>query len=369
MRPRPLRQLRWQLVAAQMLVVAVGVAALALAAELLGAPRFAADARRLVAAPHGTSAALAEALAASFRTTLRGALALAAAAAAVVGLGTAVALARRILRPLGDLARTSGRIAAGRYDERVAVPASDELAAVATSFNRMAAALADAEARRVALIGDVAHELRTPLAGLEGYLEGLQDGVFAADPATLGELQREVRRMHRLVDDLQELSSVEAGQIALHPTDVDLAGVARRVAAQVRPRAEAAGLALDIAAEGPVAVRADADRVAQILLNLMSNAVRYTPEGGRVTLGITSRGREGVATVADTGIGIAPDDLPLVFERFFRADRSRSRTSGGSGIGLAVARELARAMGGDVTAHSDGEGRGSTFALALPLAG
>ena len=197
-----LRQLRWQLVAAQLLVVVVGVTVLAVTADATGARLVADDLRPLAAA---------------------------ALAAAAVGLTTSVLLLRQILRPLDEIARSSERIAAGRYDERVAVPASDELAAVADSFNEMAAALEAVEARRIALIGNVAHELRTPLAGLEGYLEGLLDGVFTADPATLHELQHEVRRLHRLVDDLQTLSNVEAGQIHLSPTDFDLVALARRV--------------------------------------------------------------------------------------------------------------------------------------------
>lgn len=361
--------LRWQLIAAQLLIVVVGVMVLAVASEALGARQFAADVRALLASSAAAPDGLAEALVASFRRTTRAALALAAVAAASVGLTTAVLLLRQILRPLDAIARISGRIAAGRYDERVPVPASAELAALATGFNRMAAALDAVEAQRVALIGNVAHELRTPLAGLEGYLEGLQDGVFAATPETLGELQREVRRMHRLVDDLQTLSSVEAGQIALELADVDLAAVARRGAAQVLPQALAGGLSIGIVVEGdaPVVVRADADRVAQILLNLLSNALRHTAEGGRVAIRVARADGEGRLAVVDNGVGIAAGDLPLVFERFFRVDRSRSRSSGGSGIGLSIARRLARAMGGDVTAASEGEGRGSTFTLGLPL--
>ena len=145
--------------------------------------------------------------------------------------------------------------------------------------------------------------------------------------------------------------------------------MARRGAAQVLPQALSSGLSVGIVVEGdgPVVVRADADRVAQILLNLLSNALRYTPEGGRIAIRVARAGGEGRLVVSDTGVGIAAGDLPLVFERFFRVDRSRSRTSGGSGIGLTIARRLARAMGGDVTASSEGEGRGSTFTLALPL--
>ncbi|MCC7019520.1 MAG: HAMP domain-containing protein [Ardenticatenales bacterium] len=340
-----LRQLRWQLVAAQLLVVVVGVTVLAVTADATGARLVADDLRPLAAA---------------------------ALAAAAVGLTTSVLLLRQILRPLDEIARSSERIAAGRYDERVAVPASDELAAVAESFNQMAAALEAVEARRIALIGNVAHELRTPLAGLEGYLEGLLDGVFTADPATLHELQHEVRRLHRLVDDLQTLSNVEAGQIHLSPTDFDLVALARRVAAQLVAQTPAGSVTIDVAADAsPVVVHADADRVAQIVLNLVGNAVRYTSEGGRVTIRVRREAADPASTarldVIDTGIGIAAADLPHLFERFYRVDRSRARASGGSGIGLTVSRHLAWAMGGDITAASAGIGRGSTFSVTLPV--
>jgi len=335
-----LRQLRWQLVAAQLLVVVVGVTVLAVTADATGARLVADDLRPLAAA---------------------------ALAAAAVGLTTSVLLLRQILRPLDEIARSSERIAAGRYDERVAVPASDELAAVADSFNQMAAALEAVEARRIALIGNVAHELRTPLAGLEGYLEGLLDGVFTADPATLHELQHEVRRLHRLVDDLQTLSNVEAGQIHLSPTDFDLVALARRVAAQLGAQTPAGSVTIDVAPDdSPIVVHADADRVAQIVLNLVGNAVRYTAEGGRVTIRLRRDAGTACLDVIDTGIGIAAADLPHLFERFYRVDRSRARASGGSGIGLTVSRHLAWAMGGDITAASAGIGRGSTFSVTLP---
>lgn len=337
-----LRQLRWQLVAAQLLVVAVGVTVLIVTADATGARLVADDLRPLAAA---------------------------ALAAAAVGLTTSVLLLRQILRPLDEIARSSERIAAGRYDERVAVPSSDELAAVADSFNAMAAALEAVEARRIALIGNVAHELRTPLAGLEGYLEGLLDGVFTADPATLHELQVEVRRLHRLVDDLQTLSNVEAGQIHLSPTEVDLVGLARRVAAQLALQTPAGGATIEVVPDAPAVVaHADADRVAQIVLNLVGNAIRYSPDGGRITIHVGRDARTARVAVVDRGVGLAAAELTQVFERFYRVDRSRSRASGGSGIGLTVSRHLAWAMGGDITAASEGIGRGSTFTLTLPLA-
>jgi signal transduction histidine kinase len=366
-----LRQLRWQLVAAQLLVVVVGVVVLAVTADLLGGRIFAGDLETVLGQIlRMEPAAVEAALLASFRSAVTQALLVAGVAAAAVGLITSALLLRQILRPLGEIAESSRRIAEGRYDERVTVPASDELATVARSFNAMAVSLEQIEQQRVALIGNVAHELRTPLTGIEGYLEGLVDGVFPPEPATFVEMQYEVRRLHRLVEDLQTLSHVEAGQVRLQLADVDLAAVARRVVEQLRPQSTANCLEVVAASDGrPLVVRGDPDRLAQILLNLIGNALRYTPEGGCITVRLAGGEEQVRAEVVDTGVGIAADDLPLIFERFYRVDRSRSRASGGSGIGLTIARHLAWAMGGDLTAASAGPGRGSTFTLTLPRAG
>jgi histidine kinase len=368
---RRLRQLRWQLIAAQLLVVAVGVVVLAATADLLGSRIFAVALHAvLTQLPTMNPAAVEAALLTSFRSAVGQALLTAGVAAAVVGLATSALLLRQILRPLGEIAASSRRIAEGRYDERVAVPASDELATVATSFNAMAASLEQIEQQRVALIGNVAHELRTPLTGIEGYLEGLIDGVFAPEPETFGEMQHEVRRLRRLVEDLQTLSNVEAGQVRLHLADVDLDAVAQRVVSQLSPQATTACLEVEaVAGAAPLVAWADPDRVAQILLNLVGNAVRYTPEGGCITVRLGADEEHVWAAVVDTGVGIAAEELPLIFERFYRVDRSRARASGGSGIGLTIARHLAWAMGGDLSAASPGPGKGSTFTLTLPRSG
>lgn len=341
------RQLRWRIIAAQMLVVVVGVLTLIVTADTLAAGAVAPDQQPI------------------FRAALGQALAVAALAATVAGLGASVLLAREILRPLRDLARSSRRIAAGRYDERVTTPPSDELADVATSFNQMAEALAQVERQRIAMIGNVAHELRTPLAGLEGYLEGILDGVLPSDPETIGAMQHEVRRLRRLVADLQQLSQVESGQVRLHVSTFDLRGIAQRVVVQLRPQAP--DQTIELVAEAPLPVQADQDRIAQILFNLIGNAIRYTPAGGRITVRLDHAGAWARIAVEDNGIGISAEALPYLFERFYRVDPSRARSSGGSGIGLTIARHLAWAMGGEISAASDGPGRGSTFTLTLPL--
>lgn len=345
------RQLRWQIIGALMLVVVVGVITLSLTASALAVRTVPPE------------------LLPSFQSGVSHALAVAAVAATLAGLVTGLLLARAILRSLRDIAISSQRIASGRYDERVAVPASDELRAVATSFNQMAGALEQVEQQRVAMIGNVAHELRTPLAGLEGYLEGLVDQILPNSPETFRDMQHEVRRLRRLVDDLQTLSRVEAGQVALHFASVDLGETARRVVAQIRPQVMDGCLELGFdGPERPLLVRADPDRTAQILFNLVGNAVRYTPEQGCITVRLSVDDETAQISVQDTGIGIPPEALPYIFERFYRVDPSRARSSGGSGIGLTISRHLAWAMGGDIVATSAGSGQGSTFTLRLPLA-
>lgn len=344
------RQLRWRIIAAQMLVVVVGVVTLTVTADLLATRDVAPE------------------LLPAFHAAVNRALLVAAVGATIVGLAASLLLVREILRPLRALSMSSRRIASGRYDERVQIPSTDELADVAHSFNQMAAELEQVEQRRVILIGNVSHELRTPLAGLEGYLEGLIDGVILNDAETFSAMQHEVRRLRRLVDDLQTLSRVEAGQVTLHLAPVDLVPLARRVVAQLQPQAEAQGLHVNLeTAPGALVVHADADRVAQILVNLVGNAIQYTPEGGRITARLTIVNGSGVVEIRDSGIGIPADSLPYLFERFYRVDPSRARSSGGSGIGLTIARHLAWAMGGELTAASDGPGTGSAFTLMLPL--
>ncbi|MCU0494083.1 MAG: ATP-binding protein [Chloroflexaceae bacterium] len=344
------RQLRWRMVAAQMLVVVVGVVTLISVAEWLAARSVAPE------------------LLPGFQAAVTTALVVAALAATGAALAASLLLMREILRPLNQLASSSRRIAAGHYGERLAVPGSNELADVARSFNQMAAALEHVEQQRVTLIGDVAHELRTPLAGLEGYLEGLIDGVLPGDPESFSAMQHEVRRLRHLVEDLQTLSRVEAGQTPLNLEPFDMVPLLERVVAQLKPQALAHVLRIGAESPASLLVHADQDRVAQILVNLIGNAIRYTPENGCITIHLTTHDNQAHIGVSDTGIGIPAEALPYLFERFYRVDLSRSRTSGGSGIGLTIARHLAWAMGGDITAASPGPGQGSTFTLTLPMA-
>lgn len=370
------RQLRWKIIAGHMLVVIVGVLTLSLVSEtirLRTMPTVLEPYLEVLAqaeSPAEIERTIASLVETFYRDAVFRSLLIAALSAIVTGLLTSLFLAREILRPLWQLVDSSQRIASGRYSERVTVPASTELALVATNFNQMAQSLEHVEQQRVALINNVAHELRTPLTGLEGYLEGLLDGLFSSDPETFAQMAQEVRRLHRLVDDLQALSLVEAGQFSLRLETFDLIPVVTRVVAQLKPQAMAQ--CLEIVTEYhpllEIPVYADPDRTAQVVINLVGNAIRYTPDGGYITIRVgVNNGLAGVE-VQDNGIGIPAEAMPYIFERFYRVDRSRSRASGGSGIGLTIARHLAWAMGGDLTVTSPGLGHGSTFTFTLPSA-
>jgi histidine kinase len=367
-RHRMLAQLRWRIVAAHLVVVVVGVIVVLLVSLLLidyVVPQtLAGELAALNTSDAGTATILT-----AFRSAVVAAVGIAAAGAIVAALVTGLILAREILNPLYQLAESSGRVAAGRYGERIAVPDSQELALVASSFNQMAEALERVEDQRVTLIGDVAHELRTPLTALAGYLEGLVDGLFTPEDETFEAMYQELRRLQRLIDDLQALSRVEAGQISLNMEDQPLLPLVEQATASLAAQAESSGVTLTLArpADAPV-VCVDADRVLQILHNLLGNAIRYTPEGGKIAVAVRSRERQAEVAVQDTGIGIPSEALPYIFERFYRVDASRSRRSGGSGIGLTISRYLAWAMGGELLAASAGQGQGSTFTLVLPLA-
>jgi histidine kinase len=372
------RQLRWRIIAANMLVVLVGVAMVLLMAFLairFIVPSSIEDGLADLATASAAGATPQEIFEASgnlleiFRRSISTSVLIAAASALIAGIVSSLLLVRQILRPLQQIAESSRRIAGGHYDERVSIPGSDELAQMANNFNDMAEALERVEKTRVALIGDVSHELRTPLTSLAGYLEGMMDGLFPTNEETIVLMNHEVRRMRRLVDDLQMLSRVEAGQFSLELTCFDIRYKVEQVVAQLQPQWQAQSINLDLELpDTAVTVRADNDRVAQILLNLVGNGIAYTPEGGSIRLNVRKDARLAFVSVTDSGIGFTTEQQSYLFERFYRADPSRSRSSGGSGIGLTISRHLAWAMGGELTASSEGLGKGSTFQLTLPLA-
>ncbi|NJO11288.1 MAG: HAMP domain-containing histidine kinase [Leptolyngbyaceae cyanobacterium SL_1_1] len=290
----------------------------------------------------------------------------------VMGGTTAVALSywmsRRIVRPLLQLEAVTDKFAAGHFAERV--PGSDipELSRLAASFNRMATEIEGVEQRRRDLVSDLSHELRTPLTIVRGYLEGLADGTLEPSAEIYQRLTRETIRLQRLVNDLQELSKLEAGYLPIHLQQFRLVPLLQSLVQRFSDQiSDQQPLRLELAcAETLPLVRADPERVEQIMVNLLSNALRYTPEGSITVKGWAEGDRVWTA-VLDTGEGIAADDLPHVFERFWRADRSRDRHSGGTGIGLAICKRLVELQGGQIFVDSQ-LGQGSTFRFWLPAA-
>ncbi len=284
-------------------------------------------------------------------------------AAAIVS----VLVARRIAAPVRRVRDATRHLAAGHYDERVAEPGELELAELARDVNRLAVELETTERRRAHLISEVAHEMRTPLTTMEGYVEGLLDDVFEPTEEVLTAIGEEAARLQRLAGDLAELSRAEEGAIALDLRTVDLRELARACAERLRPQYDEKGVDLDLQPGPRLTVEVDPERVAQVLTNLLGNALTYTDPGGRVVITTARRGRFASVAIADTGIGVAPEELELVFDRFYRV-RGPVRPSGGSGIGLTIARGIAHAHHGTIEAASPGLGQGSTFTLTVPLA-
>jgi signal transduction histidine kinase len=275
---------------------------------------------------------------------------------------------KRIVQPLIQMEEITQKFAAGHLEERVPANEIPEVDQLASSFNRMAATLEGVEQRRRELVSDLTHELRTPLTVLKGYLEGLTDGTIEPSEEIYGRLSRETARMQRLVNDVQELSKMEAGYLPIKSRPFDLypliASIVQRFADQLLTT-DGPQLRFDCPSGTPP-VFADPERVEQILVNLISNALRHTPSGW-VTVQIHPEIDRLWIAVIDTGQGISATDLPHVFERFWRADRSRDRTSGGTGIGLAICRRLVELQGGKIEVESQLE-RGSTFRFSLPIA-
>jgi two-component system, OmpR family, sensor histidine kinase BaeS len=289
---------------------------------------------------------------------------------AVVAATGTVLLSRRVLRPIGALTAAASRVGAGDLSQRVPVRGRDELAGLARSFNRMADSLQRSEERQRRLVGDVAHELRTPLVNLRGYLEALRDGVMQPDPELFASLHEETLLQQRIVDDLLYLARAEAGDLVYHRELMDLGEFAASCVVAHQPSALPAGVDLSVSVDADLSVVADADRLRQVLGNLISNAVRATAAGGTVLVRVdrTVYHDEPMAAmqVADTGSGIRAEDLPRVFDRFWRADSARGRAASGSGLGLAIVRQIVGDHGGRVTVEST-PGQGSVFTVVLPL--
>lgn len=272
----------------------------------------------------------------------------------------------RLVRPLRELTDAARRMEGGETGARVKVSGTDELGRLASAFNSMSTRREQLEAVRTSMVSDVAHELRTPLSNIRGWLEGAQDGVVPQGDLLVSSLLEEALLLQHVIDDLQDLSAADAGELRLHLSPVGVADLLAHTATAQHAAAESAGVALRVAAPDDGAeIEADPVRLRQALGNLVANALRHTPAGGTVALRARPAGDEVLIEVADTGAGIAAEDLPHVFDRFWRADKSRSRETGGSGLGLSIVRKLVEAHGGTATAAST-VGEGSVFTLRLP---
>ena len=357
-----------RLLAAQLLVLGAAVVTAWLLATAVGPTVFHAHLGPIshTATPEQASRHAEEA----FRTASLISLGVALAVALVVAVAVSAYVTRRIARPVQTLAAAASQVAAGRYDVSVPAPAlGTEFDTLAVSFTAMAGRLDAVEATRRRLLSDLAHEMRTPVATLDAYLEGLEDGVLTLDEETSAMLRGQTRRLARLAEVISAVSRAEEHQLDLRPAAVPPQQLVDAAIAAATDRYAEAGveLAADVPAGLPP-VRVDADRLAQVLGNLLDNALRHTPRGGRVGVTARAAGRTVTLAVSDTGSGIPAEHLPHVFERFYRVDAARDRAHGGSGIGLAIARAIVEAHGGEIGATSTGPGAGATFTISLPAA-
>jgi signal transduction histidine kinase len=288
--------------------------------------------------------------------------------AVLVALVVGLLLARTLTRPLQALTAASHRMASGELEQEVPVSSGDELGELAIAFNQMSRQVAQANKSRRQLTADIAHELRTPLTVIAGYIESMRDGVLLATPERFDVIYDEIEHLQHLVGDLRVLSQADAGELQLNRQPISTTELLQQAFATFQHQAEQKGiqLVLNLQPDLPL-VDGDEVRLAQVLANLLANALRYTPAGGRISLGNRREGNTVAVTVADTGQGIPPDDLPFVFNRFYRADKSRSEESGESGLGLAIVKALVDAHGGTIGVDST-LGNGTTFTVNLPQA-
>ena len=363
--------LYWRFLPSYLLVVLVAAVTTFVAGEVVGTYFIDRHVDEMVRSLHSHTGepidAMVVDLESSYRQALTQSLLWAVAAASLAAGLVGLYVTRRIVWPLRALTRASHRIAGGSYEQRLDPGAPGEIGELAEAFNIMAGTLEQSEELRVQLLADVAHEFRTPLSNLRGYLEGLEDGVF--DPGELqAPLQRQVERLERLVNDLSLLSRVETGNLDLHSQPVDANGLLSEAAAEFSPRFAGKGVSLAVRPlDRALLVQADAERTLQVLANMLANALRFTPAGGQVELVALAKRAEVRFEVRDTGPGVPVGQQALLFRRFYRADPARGREDGsGSGIGLTLAKQLVERQGGEIGVVSE-SGKGSTFWFTLPL--
>ena len=363
-RPRPRPGLATRLLVAQALVLLAGAATTWLVASVLG-PSIFHD--HLTQAHVGHTAAETRHVEDAFASALLISISVATLTAVAAALAVSWYFGRRVQRSIASVSDAAAQIAAGRYGARVPDPRlGGEFTTLAATYNTLATRLEATETTRRRMLADLAHEMRTPLATVDAHLEAVEDGVRPLDRETLGVIRGSTQRLRRLAEDITAVSRAEEGDLEISPQPVEATALAQAAADGARDRYTAKGLQLDVALDAAGTVRVDPDRMAQVLGNLLDNALRHTARGGKVTLTCRRRGRWVEYILADTGDGVAPEHLPHLFDRFYRADSARDRDRGGSGIGLSIAKALVEAHGGTITAASPGLGQGSTFTVRLP---
>lgn len=300
-----------------------------------------------------------------FRRSLNRSLVVGGMIATIVALLLSYIVSTRMTKPLVSMTGAAKKLEDGDFSQRVEVDREDEIGQLGEAFNHLAETLERQERMRKNLTADVAHELRTPLAVIRSHVEAYMDKVMEPDPENLQSIHEEIMRLGRLVNDLSELARAESGRLELERTDVDLGDVVDKVVAGLAPVALEKGITVDIETETGTLGCFDEDKLRQVVVNLVGNAIKFTPEGGRVEVRAFNRGPEVLVAVIDTGLGIAPEAQAHIFERFYRVDKSRNRATGGSGIGLTIADELVKLHGGHIEVESL-LGEGSTFKVILP---
>ncbi len=287
--------------------------------------------------------------------------------AAALGIGVIILVTRRILVPVRQLTTAAREVGRGQLSQDIPAKGNDEIGKLAQTFNRMTRELEEAEGERQRMLADVAHELRTPLTNAQGYIEAIRDGLKQPSPQTIDAIYRQILQLHRLVDDLRLLTIAESGHLELRLESQPIADLLSSVVDAFAPRAQAKGISLSRNySDGLPAMTLDRSRIAQVLGNLLENAILHTPSGGSIAVIAQHLGDRVVVSVEDTGEGIPPEALPRVFDRLYRHDRSRNRASGGSGLGLSIARQLVEAHGGAVGVESE-VGVGTRFYFSLPV--
>ncbi|MDA3949835.1 MAG: ATP-binding protein [Spirochaeta sp.] len=360
-------KLGWKLFLSHLVVVLVGSAVLA-AVAYVHAPRALTHHMAEMEAMMGQLSGMGTDLRESFLSAIGEVLVVGGLAAGGAAIVVSSFVAWRIIGPVRSLTVASRRIAGGDYSHRVEITRNDEVGELGASFNHMAIALDETEKRRSELLGNVTHELRTPLTTIRSMMEGLIDGVLPADTETFLDVQREASRLQRLTSELSELSRAEAGKIPLEARRTDPKELIRSAVNRLRPQFQDKGVALTVEfpEQPPPWIEVDEERILQVLLNLIGNALQYTEPDGKVHVRCDRDGNAVRFSIVDDGIGIPPEELHRVFERFYRVDKSRARSRGGSGIGLTIAAHLVKAHGGTISAESEGVGKGSVFSIVLP---